>query len=155
MPPELHRLALHGPLLARVFAANAALMFALAAFVALTPSTFNRHLAVASGADVAAWTLACSALAIALIDVRIVRSLVLQPRSVRRRLREPGVELTARELEIVRLIADSYTSKEIAEMLSISPKTVEAHRGHILKKLGVRDRVALIRFAIRRGWIRP
>jgi len=90
-----------------------------------------------------------------LIDVRIVRSLVLQPRSVRRRLREPGVELTARELEIVRLIADSYTSKEIAEMLSISPKTVEAHRGNILKKLGVRDRVALIRFAIRRGWIRP
>jgi DNA-binding NarL/FixJ family response regulator len=40
-------------------------------------------------------------------------------------------------------------------MLCISPKTVDAHRGHILKKLGMRDRVALIRYAIRRGWVRP
>jgi DNA-binding CsgD family transcriptional regulator len=63
--------------------------------------------------------------------------------------------LTAREVEIVRLIADGYTAKEIAETLCISPKTVDAHRGHILRKLGVKDRVGLTRYAIRRGLVDP
>ncbi|CAA9492584.1 MAG: hypothetical protein AVDCRST_MAG67-1359 [uncultured Solirubrobacteraceae bacterium] len=61
--------------------------------------------------------------------------------------------LTRREREIVTLIADSYTGKEIAEKLVISEKTVERHRGNILLKLGLRDRVALTRYAIRRGLI--
>ena len=61
--------------------------------------------------------------------------------------------LTRREREIVTLIADSYTGKEIAEQLVISEKTVERHRGNILLKLGLRDRVALTRYAIRRGLI--
>ena len=63
--------------------------------------------------------------------------------------------LTRREREIVTLIADSYTGKEIAEKLVISEKTVERHRGNILLKLGLRDRVALTRYAIRRGLIEP
>jgi len=63
--------------------------------------------------------------------------------------------LTPREREIVKLIADSYTGKEIAEQLVISEKTVERHRGNILLKLGLRDRVALTRYAIRRGLIEP
>lgn len=61
--------------------------------------------------------------------------------------------LTRREREIVTLIADSYTGKEIAVQLVISEKTVERHRGNILLKLGLRDRVALTRYAIRRGLI--
>ncbi|MDP1848591.1 MAG: LuxR C-terminal-related transcriptional regulator [Solirubrobacteraceae bacterium] len=61
--------------------------------------------------------------------------------------------LTRREREIVTLIADSLTGKEIAEKLVISEKTVERHRGNILLKLGLRDRVALTRYAIRRGLV--
>jgi DNA-binding NarL/FixJ family response regulator/anti-sigma regulatory factor (Ser/Thr protein kinase) len=63
--------------------------------------------------------------------------------------------LTRREREVVTLIAESYTGKEIAEQLVISEKTVERHRGNILLKLGLRDRVALTRYAIRRGLIEP
>ena len=61
--------------------------------------------------------------------------------------------LTRREREIVTLIAQSYTGKEIADELVISEKTVERHRANILHKLGLRDRVALTRYAIRRGLI--
>ena len=63
----------------------------------------------------------------------------------------PRDPLTRREREIVRLIADSYTGREIADTLVISEKTVERHRANILLKLGLRDRVALTRYAIRRG----
>ena len=61
--------------------------------------------------------------------------------------------LTARELEVLKLIADAQTSREIAEQLVISVKTVERHRQNILDKLGLRDRVELTRYAIRRGLI--
>jgi DNA-binding NarL/FixJ family response regulator len=61
--------------------------------------------------------------------------------------------LTARELEVLKLIADAQTSKEIAEQLVISVKTVERHRQNILDKLGLRDRVELTRYAVRRGLI--
>jgi DNA-binding NarL/FixJ family response regulator len=61
--------------------------------------------------------------------------------------------LTPRELEVLKLIAEAYTSKEIAEQLVISVKTVERHRQNILDKLGLRDRVELTRYAIRRGLI--
>jgi DNA-binding NarL/FixJ family response regulator len=63
--------------------------------------------------------------------------------------------LTPRELEVVKLIAEAHTSKEIAELLFISIKTVERHRQNILDKLGMRDRVELTRYAIRRGLIQP
>ena len=63
--------------------------------------------------------------------------------------------LTRREREVVALIADSLTGKEIADRLVISEKTVERHRANILQKLGLRDRVALTRYAIRRGLIEP
>ncbi len=66
---------------------------------------------------------------------------------------QPKDPLTRRESEIVKLVADSYTGKEIAERLVISEKTVEHHRGNILMKLGLRDRVALTRYAIRRGLV--
>jgi DNA-binding NarL/FixJ family response regulator len=67
----------------------------------------------------------------------------------------PRDPLTPRENEVLKLIAESHTSKEIAELLVISEKTVERHRSNILEKLGARDRVALTRYAIRRGLIEP
>ena len=63
--------------------------------------------------------------------------------------------LTPRELEVLKLIAEANTSKDIAEQLVISVKTVERHRQNILDKLGMRDRVELTRYAIRRGLIQP
>lgn len=63
--------------------------------------------------------------------------------------------LTPRELEVLKLIAEARTSKEIAATLFISIKTVERHRQNILDKLGMRDRVELTRYAIRRGLIQP
>ncbi len=63
--------------------------------------------------------------------------------------------LTPREEEIVKLIAEAHTNDEIADMLVISKKTVERHRANILEKLGMRDRVELTRYAIRRGLVEP
>jgi len=63
--------------------------------------------------------------------------------------------LTPRELEVLKLIAEAHTSKQIADELFISVKTVERHRQNILGKLGMRDRVELTRYAIRRGLIQP
>ena len=68
---------------------------------------------------------------------------------------EPFDVLTPRELEVLKLIAEAYTSKGIAQKLVISVKTVEGHRQNILDKLGMRDRVELTRYAIRRGLIQP
>jgi DNA-binding NarL/FixJ family response regulator/signal transduction histidine kinase len=64
-------------------------------------------------------------------------------------------ELSPREQEVVKLIAEAHTNKEIAEILHLSEKTVESHRGRVLQKLGMRDRVELVRYAIRRGLVEP
>jgi DNA-binding NarL/FixJ family response regulator len=61
--------------------------------------------------------------------------------------------LTPRETEIVKLVAESYTNRQIAEALVISEKTVDHHRSNILEKLGMRDRVELTRYAIRNGLV--
>jgi DNA-binding NarL/FixJ family response regulator len=66
-----------------------------------------------------------------------------------------GEVLTPREEEIVKLVAEAHTNEEIGEMLFISKKTVERHRANILEKLGMRDRVELTRYAIRRGLVEP
>jgi DNA-binding NarL/FixJ family response regulator len=63
--------------------------------------------------------------------------------------------LTPRELQVLKLIAEAHSSKEIAKELVISVKTVERHRQNILDKLGMSDRVELTRYAIRRGLIQP
>jgi DNA-binding NarL/FixJ family response regulator len=67
----------------------------------------------------------------------------------------PADPLTPRELEVVKLVAEGHSSDEIAATLVISKKTVEHHRSHILEKLGMRDRVELTRYAIRRGLVEP
>ena len=63
--------------------------------------------------------------------------------------------LTAREEQVVKLIAEGNSAKEIAEQLVISVKTVDRHRANILQKLGMRDRLELTRFAIRTGLVEP
>ena len=73
-----------------------------------------------------------------------------------RRRDEPEFDiLTPRELQVLKLIAEARSSKEIAAELVISVKTVERHRQNILDKLGMSDRVELTRYAIRRGLIQP
>jgi DNA-binding NarL/FixJ family response regulator len=67
----------------------------------------------------------------------------------------PDDPLTQREGEVVKLIAEAYSNREIAEQLVISEKTVERHRANILEKLGMHDRVELTRYAIRRGLVEP
>ncbi|WP_347349752.1 response regulator transcription factor [Nigerium sp.] len=63
--------------------------------------------------------------------------------------------LTPREEEVLKLIAEGYTGRDIASMLVISPKTVERHRSNLPEKLGLRDRLELTRYAIRCGLIEP
>jgi DNA-binding NarL/FixJ family response regulator len=67
----------------------------------------------------------------------------------------PADPLTPRELEVVKLIAEAHGSAEIARLLSISPRTVDRHRENLMAKLGMRDRVELTRYAIRRGLVEP
>jgi DNA-binding NarL/FixJ family response regulator len=64
-------------------------------------------------------------------------------------------KLTPRELEVVKLIAEAFTNRQIAETLKVSEKTVESHRANVLSKLGMRDRVELARYAVRRGLVEP
>jgi DNA-binding NarL/FixJ family response regulator len=67
----------------------------------------------------------------------------------------PADPLTPRELQVLKLIAEAYTSDRIAAELSLSRRTVDRHRENILAKLGMRDRVELTRYAIRRGLVDP
>ena len=67
----------------------------------------------------------------------------------------PREPLTPREQEVVKLIAEAHTNAQIAEVLHLSEKTVESHRANVLRKLGMRDRVELVRYAIRRGLVEP
>jgi DNA-binding NarL/FixJ family response regulator len=73
----------------------------------------------------------------------------------RRGERVPSSVLTPREEEVLKLIAEGCSSREIADHLVISLKTVERHRSNILGKLGMRDRTQLTRYAIRAGLVEP
>jgi DNA-binding NarL/FixJ family response regulator len=65
----------------------------------------------------------------------------------------PSEPLTLREREVLKLIAEAYTNKAIGVTLHLSEKTVESHRANLMRKLEMRDRVELVRYAIRRGLI--
>lgn len=147
---QSHRLTEpRGSLRLRAFAAHVAVIVGGAAFLALTPVTVSWPPDALEGGELAAWVLVIS-----VVYYLALRAIFRRRRPVRQRL-GADLDLTPRELEILRLIADSFTAKEIAETLCISPKTVAAHRSHILRKLGVRDRVALTRYAIRIGLVDP
>lgn len=75
-------------------------------------------------------------------------------------VRKPGAtegpeeaDLSEREEEVIRLIAQGYSNKEIAARLAISVKTVETYKARSLEKLGLRSRTDLVRYALRRGWL--
>ena len=63
--------------------------------------------------------------------------------------------LTLREREVLQLIAEGKTNKEIAQILDLSLKTIDSHRTRLMEKLGVRGTAGLVRYAVRRGLIRP
>ena len=67
----------------------------------------------------------------------------------------PEDPLTPRERGIVKLIAEGHSTREIADILTISEHTVERHRANVFQKLGFKNRVALTRYAIRRGLVEP
>ncbi len=83
---------------------------------------------------------------------RLVRDLLER---IRRGERIPAAPLTPREDEVVKLIAEGHSSREIARELTISVRTVERHRENVLEKLGMRDRTELTRYAVRVGLIDP
>jgi two-component system response regulator NreC len=62
-------------------------------------------------------------------------------------------DLTSREREILTLVADGYSNRQIADQLIISVKTVETHRTNLMRKLDLHDRIGLVKYAIRRGLI--
>ena len=68
---------------------------------------------------------------------------------------DPLAGLTSRQREILQLVAEGKSSKEIAAMLDLSVKTVESHRGQIMERLGIHDVTGLVRFAIRVGLVSP
>jgi DNA-binding NarL/FixJ family response regulator len=65
----------------------------------------------------------------------------------------PASALTARESQVMEMLARGLTNREIAEHLAISIKTVDTHRGHVLKKLGLRNNSELTRFAVKHGYV--
>jgi DNA-binding NarL/FixJ family response regulator len=69
--------------------------------------------------------------------------------------RDPYETLTAREREILQLVAEGYSSTAIARRLAISARTAEAHRANVMRKLRLRNRAALIRYALSRGVLAP
>ena len=66
---------------------------------------------------------------------------------------DPYQQLTDREREILKLIAEEYTTRQIAEMLVVSMKTVEGHRSNLMAKLDIHDRIGLVKYALRKGII--
>jgi DNA-binding NarL/FixJ family response regulator len=63
--------------------------------------------------------------------------------------------LTPRERQVLQLVAEGKTTKECAQLLNISTKTAETHRARIMEKLNIHETAGLVRYAIRRGLIRP
>jgi DNA-binding NarL/FixJ family response regulator len=68
-------------------------------------------------------------------------------------VRKPLRALTPRQLEVLQLIAEGWRTREIAARLSLSAKTVESHRGEIMKRLGIHELVGLVRYAVRVGLV--
>lgn len=67
--------------------------------------------------------------------------------------RHPLSKLTSRQVEVLRMVAEGHRTREIADKLSLSIKTVESHRGELMKRLGMHDVVSLVRYALRAGLV--
>jgi DNA-binding NarL/FixJ family response regulator len=66
---------------------------------------------------------------------------------------DPYEQLTDRERDVLKLVAEGYTTQEIADILVVSPKTIEGHRTNLMAKLGIRNRIELVKYAVRKGII--
>jgi two-component system response regulator NreC len=66
---------------------------------------------------------------------------------------KPGATLSQREAEVLRLIASGYSNKEIASRLSLSVKTVEAHKANAMRKLDLNGRIDIVKYALLQGWL--
>ena len=73
----------------------------------------------------------------------------------RSRAEEPFERLTSRQREVLQLIAEGFSTKEIASRLEVSPKTVETHRTELMDRLGIHGVAGLVRYAIRVGIVHP
>ena len=71
----------------------------------------------------------------------------------RKRDTPPNAALSERESEVLRLIASGYSNKEIASRLSLSVKTVEAHKANAMRKLDLTGRIDIVKYAILQGWL--
>jgi len=85
----------------------------------------------------------------------IAREIVAQIREPRPASEQPFSTLSSREREVLHLIADGLSAKEIGVRLAISSKTVEAHRTSLMRKVGVRKATELVRYAVRHGLVEP
>lgn len=133
------------------------------ALSALEEASFARMLLEVGAAGYALKRSACDELVRAVrivagggtyLDPVIAASLVS---SGRRRLNSGGipiVSLSEREAEVIRLIAQGHTSKEMAQNLGLSPRTLETYKARAMSKLNLRSRAELIRYALRSGWLR-
>jgi DNA-binding NarL/FixJ family response regulator len=70
-------------------------------------------------------------------------------------LRRPLEKLTPRQIEVLRMVSEGHRTREIAARLKLSVKTVESHRGEIMKRLAIHDVVGLVRYAMRVGLVSP
>jgi two-component system response regulator NreC len=69
------------------------------------------------------------------------------------KVNQPAATLSERESEVLRLIASGYSNKEIAARLSLSVKTVEAHKANAMRKLELRGRIDIVKYAVLQGWL--
>ncbi len=132
--------------------------------VLLTMHTDDRYVLAALRAGVRGYvvkTQAASDLAQAIHDVArglvylssAVSQAVVQAYLARSEL--PVEPLTVREREVLQLVAEGKTSKEIAQLLAVTTKTAETHRGRIMEKLAIHDTAGLVRYAVRQGLVQP
>lgn len=126
-------------------------------------STFARALLEAGCAGYALKSVPCEELVRAIrtvaddgiyVDASVSSSVGPLDAARARNVRPLQVALSERELEVIRQISRGRTSKEMAETLGISPRTLETYKARAMSKLGLRSRTDLIRYALRSGWLR-
>jgi len=90
------------------------------------------------------------------LSPRVARYLVedFQHEYPERKNRDSYAQLTNREKEVLKLLAEGYTTREIADLLVLSPKTVEGHKTRLMAKLDLRNRVELVKYAMQKGIVK-
>jgi two-component system, NarL family, response regulator NreC len=92
------------------------------------------------------------------VHPKMIRALLAEPEAAKPQAvpgKAPGDLLTPREMDVLRLLAQGYTNRQIAEELSLSVRTVEGHRSNLTEKLGLHSRVELVRYAREHGLLEP